>query len=389
MSADEMSTSSLNGSGPAVRPRVLIFGSFAPPGIPCGVTNAVRNFVASPIRERYELKLVSTYREPDEQRGLASLLAFGIWLGIRSLVHILQVRPRLVDVHAVSNRDFRKHAAVVLAARLLRRPCVLRLHGGDFDRVYAAAGRTSRTLIRWTLRLPSQIVVLSEGWIRIVRSIEPCARVCAIPNAVDCDAYSELGARRAINARNVLLLGNLCERKGHFDALEAAARVLPAHPEVTFAFAGAERDPGTRMLLEQKVDELALDHRVCFLGPIFGAEKIEALSRAAVFISPSHTENMPLSVAEAMAAALPVVVTNVGATPDMIEDGVTGFLIPPRDPKALAYRIGALLGNPALRQEMGLRAQNVARQRWDVRVVARANAELYEKLMGSHSAGTC
>ena len=90
-----------------------------------------------------------------------------------------------------------------------------------------------------------------------------------------------------------------------------------------------------------------------FPGWVGGERKQALLERAALLVLPSHVENMPISVLEAMAAGDPVVATRIGAIPEMVEHGVTGLLVPPGDVPALAGALEELLADPARRERMG------------------------------------
>src|SRR6202008_37545 len=94
--------------------------------------------------------------------------------------------------------------------------------------------------------------------------------------------------------------------------------------------------------LERVVRELALADAVSFRGPVFGEEKTGLLARADVLALPSYSEGLPYALLEAMAAGAPVIVTPVGAMPDVVLEGVHGFFAPARDPAAVARAIARL-----------------------------------------------
>jgi glycosyltransferase involved in cell wall biosynthesis len=361
------------------RPLVLVYGSFQPGDVPCGITSVMRSFVDSCIRDTYDIEVVSTFREADADRGIWERLRFGSGILVKTIGKILRVRPALIDVHAVAGRELFKQSAVLIAARLTRCPSVLRIHGGDFDRVYARASRSGKWLTRFILRLPSRVVLLSEGWAEIMRGIEPRMKSAVIHNLVSCDEFESLGRNRP-DTQDVLFLANLCERKGHFDALDAAVLVRESFPEVRFRLAGVERDPGALAELQAYAKRRGLEDTACFLGAVSGEAKAREITHASILILPSHTEAMPISIMEGMAAALPVVATRVGAIPEMIQDEQTGFLIDPRDPESLAKRIVQLLGDRRLREELGERARAFARSHWDKDVVAHLSASLFAEI---------
>ena len=362
------------------QPRALIFGSFAPGVVPSGLDVALANLLSSPLRERYDLVVYRVFRGEISSRGMAHRLGYGFWLFMQSIWRLLTSRCSVVDVHAVSGRDLLKNGAIVFAARAIRRPVVLRIHGGNFDRAYRGAGAFEQRIVRKLLRLADRVVLLSTNWESIVKAIEPSVRTVVIPNSVDCLALATAQNQRPPTAQDVIMLGNFCERKGHFDAIEAAALVRKSHPQVRFHFFGVERDPGALAALEKEIHAKGLEDSVHFLAPVFGDDKQDRITKAGIFILPSHTENMPMAVVEAMAAGLAVVATKVGAIPEMIEDGVTGLLIEPRQPERLAEAIVRLLDDPRERLRMGGRAAETARMMWDKRVVGNRTAELFDSV---------
>jgi glycosyltransferase involved in cell wall biosynthesis len=363
------------------RPRVLVFGSFSPPGIPCGITASVNNFVASPITKSYDLELISTFRNADPSRGLVRRLAFGVELAATSAWCAVIHRADIIDVHTASGRDFLKNAAVILAARSIGRPVVLRIHGGSFDSVYGNAGPWGKKIIRGLLRLANRVVVLSHSWAVVVTRIQPQANVIVIPNSVDCQNLAVTSQRRPKSASAILLLGNLCANKGHFDTLEAAAIIVRSFPECRFLFAGAEREKGALRQLRSLAQVLGIKANVEFLGPIFGDAKTHVLARAGIFALPSHIENMPVSLMEAMAVGLPVIASRVGAIPEMVEDGRTGLLIDAQDIVGLADALLMLLRDSKRRHEMGKAGQKMATKRWDTQVVASTTETMYRGLL--------
>ena len=361
--------------------KVVIYGSFQPLSIPCGITQSVNNLLNTSLTDNFEIEIISTARTNNFNRTLLQRLAHGIWLALTTAKKIILSRSDIVDVHAVSGRDFLKNSAVVVIAKLLGRPTILRIHGGNFDSAFAKASSKEQKLIRVLLRLSNRVVVLSRHWQDIVLQIEPKTKTVIIPNSIDCSALGAIHAKRPRSNDNILLLGNLCHRKGHFDALHVAVKVSQVFPKAKFLFAGAERDKGALRQLKIKAKELGVIKNVEFLGPVFGDAKDELLLRAGIFLMPSHVENMPISLMEAMAAGLPAIATCVGAVPEMVQEGVTGYVVECRNIFNLADRLSLLLADPTLREDLGHAACKTARSRWDSSFVAKQVQNLYEELL--------
>jgi len=156
--------------------------------------------------------------------------------------------------------------------------------------------------------------------------------------------------------------------------LEAHARLLRSMPDVHLAIAG---DGPTRAEVERRARELSLDGHVHFLGH---RDDVDAILRSFdVAALSSDFEGSPLFVLECMANGTPIVATAVGGIPQMVLDGETGVLVPPRDPEALAAAIGHLLVDPERRAMLAAAAANRLSD-FGIDAVARRFADLYETL---------
>jgi glycosyltransferase involved in cell wall biosynthesis len=157
--------------------------------------------------------------------------------------------------------------------------------------------------------------------------------------------------------------------------LEAHSLLAQRVPDAQLLIAG---DGPPRPALEQRTRELGIERRVHFLGQRTDIDRI--LSAADVGALSSDFEGMPLFTFECMANDAPLVATAVGALPDVVENGVSGILVPPRDPSALARALAELLTDPARRARIAQAAeQRLAPFR--IQVIADRFAELYESLV--------
>ncbi|HWP02923.1 MAG TPA: glycosyltransferase, partial [Gemmatimonadaceae bacterium] len=130
-----------------------------------------------------------------------------------------------------------------------------------------------------------------------------------------------------------------------------------------------------RSTLERLATDLGIAERVCFAGAIAHTPALPSLFD--VVALSSESEGFPNAVVEAMAAARPVVATAVGGVVDAVEHGVTGLLVPPRSPEAMAEALRAILTQPDQARRMGIAAQQRARERYHVRQVVPRLEEVY------------
>ncbi|GAB4157127.1 MAG: glycosyltransferase family 4 protein [Planctomycetota bacterium] len=171
-----------------------------------------------------------------------------------------------------------------------------------------------------------------------------------------CDAIPETDREEGL----VSFVGRLHPIKGLMDAVEAFSRVAEKIPSAKFRIIG---DGELRGALEERVRVLGLQGRVEFAGAMTNREALEIVRRSAVFLLPSviasdkDRDGIPTSMIEAMYLRTPVVSTRVSGIPELIEDGVEGFLAEPGDVEAIASSVERLLTDPGLRNKMGERAR--------------------------------
>ncbi len=248
-------------------------------------------------------------------------------------------------------------------------------------------GALRELLNRWTVRLDDRIVATCE----LVRQIEiehaqvPSDKVITIYNGIDMErsAASPLAATRIRQAFNIpadaLLLGSvgrMHRSKDFGNLLTAMVQVRKRIPAVWLLLVG---DGELRSELESRAQTLGLSSVVTFTG--IRDDVPDILAALDIFVLPSRWEGLPLVVLEAMAAGLPVVATAVGGTPEVVVDGVTGLLVPPRDPAALAQAITRLLRNPDLRRKMGRAGRERVTEHFSVEQMVRKTESLYEQLL--------
>jgi len=168
--------------------------------------------------------------------------------------------------------------------------------------------------------------------------------------------------------------------KGVDDFLQAAAMVTRTHPDARFLVIG---DGAHRDSLAAQTEQLGVANRVVFTG--FRTDIAQILPQLTLSVLASLTEGFSNTLLESMAAGVPVVATRVGGNPEIVADGTTGILVPPRNPEALKEAICRLLSNPQLAQSMGSSGKERIRQNFSVESAVRRTEQLYTDLMASRA----
>jgi glycosyltransferase involved in cell wall biosynthesis len=208
----------------------------------------------------------------------------------------------------------------------------------------------------------------------------PCPEsVVVLENGVDLGRFLDLPLppmRGPEDGARVGAVANLRAVKGLDVLLEAAALLREAHPRATFAVAGEGEQ---RAELEGTANRAGLYGR--FLLPGATSDVPGFLSALDIAVLPSRAEGMPNALLEYMAAGRPIVATAVGATPEMLEDGEHGLLVPPGDAARLAGAIGRLLREPELARRLGAAARRRARERYGREAMVRRFEGFYAALL--------
>jgi glycosyltransferase involved in cell wall biosynthesis len=317
-----------------------------------GVSAVLAAYRAAGLFERWPIDYVATHCEGG---AAAKLLAAA--RGLRRFLALLSAHRRvLVHVHCASRASFWRKAVFMAIAHAARCPVILHLHGGGFARFYEEeCGPLGRWLVRRLLARAACVIALSERWRSWLARLGATTNLVCLPNPVELpSAVAPRGPRNV-----VLFLGRIEPAKGIHELLDAFAGLRAGMPDALLVCAG-EGDIEAAMRHAQR---LGLADSVRFPGWIDGAEKRAWLARAALFVLPSHAEGLPMSLLEAMAAGLPVVASAVGGVPDVVHDGVNGFLVAPGDRVALLRALAKVLRDPQLGASLGAAGRAAVRAR--------------------------
>lgn len=181
----------------------------------------------------------------------------------------------------------------------------------------------------------------------------------------------------------VLYAGHVAKPKRVLDLVEALALVRESVPDATLRVAGAARRPDYLERLRVRVQQLGVGGAVVFLGQLGPEQMVDEYRRAAVFALPSAQETSPMVIGEAMAVGVPVVATDVGGVPYLVDDGRTGYLVRVGNVAGLANRLRELLLDETVRATFAAAARDEAERRFRVADVAARVRSVYERALRS------
>ena len=352
---------------------VLMVGKGAPDR--GGIPTFLETLLTSRLAEEHDLRFLNVAHAGIPEGGRATignlrrtvLDAWAVWRGAAGcdVVHIHSALAPTVTVL--------RAALLALAGRVRGCAVVVHAHGGNIQ--FWLTTPLRRFLLRVAMLPAHRVVAVWTAGEEALRRVLPAARVMLIDNGVPTDGYPALEGDH--DPPRILYVGLLTPRKGVLDLLEASRLLRERGVPHEMWLLGGTPDEGPAAEAEVRA---ALDGSEKLLGTRAPEEMPAEFAAADIFCLPSWWEAMPLSVLEAMAAGLPVVATDVGDVGRSVADGVTGYVVPVRNPEKLAAALETLLVDPEQRRRMGAAGRARVVEMFSGEVTAAKVSALYEEL---------
>lgn len=282
------------------------------------------------------------------------------------------------DVIHAHNIFFTTSLLAVLIKKICTRRLIVTAHLGDIHNL-ALTGRGKALVAMAYERLLGYIVLAaSDKVIAVSQAVRQhllaigalSKKIFVIPNCVDLKEFNSVVNTTGDREVNVIFVGRLLPNKGLEYLVEAARLVIDKGLEgIKFRIVG---DGPFRTQLENLIRRKGLDHYFDFLGKVPSVSEI--LREGGIFIRPSLTEGMPLTVLEAMASQLPIIATRVAGTSELVTHNETGLLVEPGNVQQLGDAILRLASSPELAQRLGQNARAFIERYYKQRYSWEANA---------------
>jgi glycosyltransferase involved in cell wall biosynthesis len=215
---------------------------------------------------------------------------------------------------------------------------------------------------------------LTEG----IKEGIPESRLCTVWNGIDTTRFTYDPERRG-NSGPMASIACLRPDKNTESLIRATATIIREEPEFLINIAG-DGPPERVAMLKQLAIDLKVDKNVIFLGNVNDVPSL--LARSSVMVLPSTTEGISIALLEAMACGVPVIATNVGGNPEVVEDGVTGILVPANDDAAMTEALLRMYRSPEMRKAMGAAGRVKVVRDFEIRRMVSDYENLYVKHLG-------
>lgn len=378
---------------------------FAGPEIFCG---ELLKILSSNQHRREFVYVRSNIRKENLKKGILDFegIAAFVRVYICFVFHLFLNRPNLIYFTLASGKiGFLRDAVIIWTSAVLRRRIVVHYHGGNFHNFYGQSAGWLKSVIRVSLKLVDTVVVLGGNLGFMFEGLVPSKKIKVLYNGIDTEVYSQIHRSISNGKVTILFMGHLTYPKGFWHLIKTYRRLRERWPNAELEFAGAlpeARDSLGEFLTGEVRREFETNKRkitdetlsfidggeqwgASYLGFVSGREKMAPFSRADIFVLPSFTEGFPMSVLEAMAAGLPVVVTPVGVLPEILKEGENCLFVRPGDVEDLEAKIEMLIKDQGLRRRMGQKNRELAMREFDIKVVAEKLVHILEETVSDRA----
>lgn len=284
--------------------------------------------------------------------------------------------------------------SLALLPRRLLPAKVIRMHGGHhfFCRELGQKRKPVRSwLERRSFRKADYLCAVSEHVAGVTSDLLDLRHraIEILPNPVDTGHFAPQPSVTEVPHR-LMFVGTVCEKKGVRQLIQAMPAILEREPKAHLQIVGRDwHDPLTGKNYTEEMRQLAnrlAPGRVRFLGTVDNLALPRLLATASVCVMPSHSEAMTVAWLEALAVGRALVASRVGPGPEVVQDGISGLLCDPHDPKSIAFCVNTLLAAPALREQLGQGGRRRAVERFSTEALVVQNEKFYRGCIERSSA---
>jgi glycosyltransferase involved in cell wall biosynthesis len=302
----------------------------------------------------------------------------------RNLVAALRKVGAEVNPDIVQTNNVKSHFLVRMTGLNRGRSWIAFHHG------YTATDlkvRLYNQLDRWSLRAADRVVAVCGSFRQqLISARIPQAKIrvvhnsAAISDSIPAEAANQIRRNLGVDqdTRVLIAIGRLSFEKGHADLIGALDQLRRSKPDLVWKLLIVGSGP-EQVNLETAVRQLGLDAHVIFVGQ--QSDVLPFLQISDLMVLPSHSEGSPHVVFEAMSAGVPILATRVGGIPEILTDGQTGLLVPPKHPEAMASGIASVLESPQMALSLASRAREILAERFSHDTYSTALLEIYNEVL--------
>ena len=348
---------------------LIISPSFANKG---GVARVARSYMKHCRSSEINFFSIASHAHGSKSRKAA----FFISAIVATLCRLIFNHVDIVHVHGGNIVSLKRKLVFLKLAAFFRTKTIYHHHGGNLLPEINRLSPRWKSVIREQLLKVNLIICLSNTLKRQLDDAMPGVTCKVIPNGVNIpDIHRDYFIERG-KTLNLAFMGLIHRNKGVFDLIDATKRLTNSGYDVRLLVCGSG-DVGS---LQKRVRRKNMEDTVSYCGYLSGKQKDAFFRKADIFALPSYSEAMPVVILEAMAYALPVVSTRVGAIPELIDNNVNGYLVEPGNMDSLFTCLVNLVSDPAKREIFGKNGKKIVEMNFNLRRSSMKLADIYTSL---------
>jgi len=327
-----------------------------------GVTVINQHIIDSPIiNSQYKLEIIPLqFTKSIKTIGTINSTKIFLFINVLWQIFLKLIKDRYGAAYFSINLTgiaFYRDLAIVLLLKLFHTKIIYHLHGkGQKTNYTIGKNNITTTLYRWAFN-NTHVVMISPLLYPEVSGFISEKQISYLPNAIiptitDTMLAEAMEKKKQKTIPQLFFLGHMWKLKGVYVLVEALSLLNKSGIEFYAKFVGTEHDISANDFAT-KLKEMNLTAKVEYCGPKYGQEKTDLYLQSDIFVFPTLNDAFGIVNIEAMEAGLPVISSIEGAIPEIIDDGITGYLVPKYDIAVLSDKIKELIKNPNLRINMG------------------------------------
>jgi glycosyltransferase involved in cell wall biosynthesis len=337
-----------------------------------GISSVLKMYLKTELHNRYELEFITSHEDGTKLHKIVIML-----VGMLKLFYTLLTKNiDIVHIHCGDIPSPCRKYIYYKISQWFNRKVVLHLHGALFLEQYQVLSRIWKKRLRLFFEGADTVICLSRTWSDAIGGLFPNSKRVVVPNGILLPEAVTINGKGSGLPIRIVFLGLIGPRKGVFDLLIVFERLVEEGYDIRLFIGGN----GDVKKLTERISLPELKDRVDYLGWIDEDQKCKLLAGCDIFTLPSYGEGMPVSILEAMAYGLAVISTPVGGIPELVDDGMTGYLVAPGDLENLYIKFKALIDQQELRVKMGRNGRRKVENEFDMRKNHRAISDLYDQL---------
>jgi glycosyltransferase involved in cell wall biosynthesis len=293
------------------------------------------------------------------------------------ILHLIKTKPDVIFVMSNSYFGFYDKCIYCLVARIFGVKSMLNHVGGEFDKFYNSS-LLHKTLINILMYFPHVLLIGSSFWCDYFMKLFPNKKIFNSPNPIIVEQYSHTQLPMANQKFKIVSLFRIIKEKGLYELIEVIQRISKLNLNTEFVIIG-----GGPMLdfLKEQLLENSNNNEVRILGFVNDDIKIQEICSSDLYVMLTHFDLMPISIMEAMAAGKPILSTKVGGIPDLVQDGVNGFLFDIGEVDQVVEKILELSIPNSDAKKLGKKGYEIVITNFDIKSVIKKHRDIACKLI--------